>query len=333
VNKAAAVEPVRWGIIGTGGIASSFADDLRRLPDAELVAVGSRRQSTADEFAARYDVAQRHASYDALVNDPDVDVVYVATPHPGHYAAAMMAIEAGKAVLVEKAFTVNASEARALVDAARARGVFLMEAMWTRFLPHVRRVRSLVEAGALGDIRQVIADHGQWFERDASSRLFDPALGGGALLDLGVYPVSFASMILGTPSRVTAVSDPAFTGVDATTSIVLQHPDGAHASLTTTLQVAGPNRAVIVGTHARVEIDRVFYAPTTFTLIGRNGSVEERWDEPHEGGGLRHEAAEVVRCVRAGLGESAVMPLDETVAIMATMDEVRRQIGLSYPGE
>jgi predicted dehydrogenase len=326
------VEPIRWGVIGTGGIASAFADDLRLLPDASLVAVGSRRQPSADEFADRHEVPHRHASYEALVADDAVDVVYVATPHTDHHASALLAIDAGKAVLVEKAFTVNASQARALVDAARSRGVFLMEAMWMRFLPHIRQVRSLVESGALGDIGQVVADHGQWFERDASSRLFDPALGGGALLDLGVYTVSFASMILGTPTRVTAVSDPAFTGVDATTSIVLQHPDGAHASLTATLRAAGPTRAFVVGTDARVEIDSAFYAPTAFTLIGRDGSVE-RYDEPHEGGGLRHEAAEVMRCLREGRLESDGMPLDETVAIMETMDEVRRQIGLRYPGE
>jgi predicted dehydrogenase len=332
MSSSTGTEPIRWGVIGTGGIAAAFADDLRLLPDASLVAVGSRRQSTADEFADRYNVPHRHASYEALVADDDVDVVYVATPHSGHHAAAKMAIEAGKAVLVEKPFTINAVEARDLVDAARARGVFLMEAMWTRFLPHVERVRSLVESGALGDIRTVICDHSQWFERDASSRLFDPELGGGALLDLGVYPVSFASMILGTPSRVTAVSDPAFTGVDATTSMVLQHLDGSHASLTTSLQAAGPNRAFVIGTDARVEIDHVFYAPTTFTVIGRDGSVEP-YDEPHDGGGLRHEAAEVMRCVRAGKLESDIMPLDETVAIIETLDEVRRQIGLAYPGE
>jgi predicted dehydrogenase len=324
--------PIRWGIIGTGGIASAFAEDLRRLPDAALVAVGSRRQATADRFADQHAVPHRHATYDSLVMDEDVDVVYVATPHPDHYASAMMAIEAGKAVVVEKVFTVNASQARAIVEVARAREVFAMEAMWTRFLPHVRQVRSLIQSGALGDVRQVIVDHGQWFERDPSSRLFDPALGGGALLDLGIYTVSFASMILGTPSRMTAVSDAAFTGVDATTSMVLQHPDGAHAALTTTLQASGPNRAFIVGTQARIEIDHVFYAPTTFTIIGRDGTLQ-RYDEPHEGNGLRHEAAEVMRCLREGRLESNLMPLDETVAIMQTMDEVRRQIGLSYPGE
>jgi predicted dehydrogenase len=211
-----------------------------------------------------------------------------------------------------------------------------MEAMWTRFLPHVARIRELLAGGALGDIRTVIADHGQWFERDAAHRLYAPALGGGALLDLGVYPVSFASMVLGTPSRVTAVADLAFTGVDAQTSMLLQYDGGAHAVLTTTLQAVSTTRAAIIGTEGRIEIDRRFYGPTTFSLIRREGSRDgevERYDEPHEGRGLRHQADHVNRCVRLGRTESLVMPLDESVAIMATMDEVRRQVGVAYPGE
>jgi predicted dehydrogenase len=327
------VTPIRWGIIGTGGIASSFAGDLRLLPDASLVAVGSRSQSTADEFGARFDVAHRHATYDDLVNDAEVDVVYVATPHPGHHDAALAAINAGKAVLIEKPFTMNAKEAASLIDAARARGVFVMEAMWARFLPHMVRVRELLAAGTLGDVRVVIADHNQWFERDPSHRLFDPALGGGALLDLGIYPVSFASMVLGTPARVTAASDRAFTGVDATTSAILQYDGGAHALVTTSLEVAGPNRAVIVGTDARIEIDAVFYAPTTFSLIGRDGTVLERFDDACEPRGMQHEAAEVMRCIREGKLASDVLPLEETLSIMGTLDEIRRQIGLVYPGE
>jgi len=325
------MKAVRWGVIGTGGIATAFVRDLRLLPDATVVAVGSRRQETADEFAREHDIGQAHPTYDRLVTDDEVDVVYVATPHTGHHDAAMLAIEAGKAVLVEKPFTMNAAEALSLVEAARARGTFLMEAMWTRFLPHIVRIRSLLAAGALGEPRTVIADHGQWFARDASHRLFAPALGGGALLDLGIYPVSFVSMVLGTPTGVTAVSDAAFTGVDATTSIVLQHDGGAHAVVTTSLEAVGTNRASVLGTEARIEIDPVWYAPTGFSVISRDGRVVERFDEPHEGGGLRHQAAEVARRLRDGRTESEVMPLDETVAIMRTLDEVRRQIGLTYP--
>ncbi len=324
------MKTMRWGVIGTGGIASSFTRDLTLLDGSEVVAVGSRTQESADRFAAEHSVARAHASYAALVADDAVDVVYVATPHPGHHDAAMLAIEAGKALLVEKPFTMDAAEAEALLAAARARGVFLMEAMWSRFVPHMVRVRELLAAGALGEVQVVIADHCQWFDGDPRHRLLDPALGGGSLLDLGIYPVSFASMVLGSPTTVTAVSDPTLTGVDATTSVLLQHDGGAHAVLTATQLALGPNRAAIVGSDARLEIDSVFYSPTTFTLTRRDGSIE-RFDEPHAGGGLRHEAAEVARCMREGRLESEIMPLDETAAIMRTMDEIRRQIGLTYP--
>jgi predicted dehydrogenase len=320
---------VRWGVVGTGGIAATMVEDLKLLPDAEVVAVGSRYGDKAAAFAAAHGLPRHHASYDEVCNDPEVDAVYVAVIHPGHKEAALLAIDAGKAVLVEKPFTMDAAEAREVVAAARAKGVFLMEAMWARFVPHMVRVRELLAAGALGDIRLVTADHCQWFAEDPAHRLFAPGLGGGALLDLGIYPVSFASMVLGAPASVTAVGTPAFTGVDATTSMVLTYDTPAQAVLTTTLSAVGPNRAAIVGTEARLEIDPVFYSPSSFTLTRRDGGVE-RFDEPHEGQGLRHEAAEVMRCLRAGRTESDVLPLDESVAIMETLDEVRRQIGLDY---
>jgi predicted dehydrogenase len=332
-TEVARVSTVRWGVIGTGKIASTFVRDLGLLPDASVVAVGSRRQETATEFAREHGVERAHPTYGALVDDPEVDVVYVATPHSGHHDAAMLAIEAGKAVLVEKPFTLNAAEAADLVAAARSNGVFLMEAMWTRFLPHMTRLRELLASGRLGELRAVTAEHGQWFAPDPEHRLFAPDLGGGALLDLGVYPVSFASMVLGTPSRVTAVSEPAFTGVDATTSVLLEHDGGAHGVVSTTLAAVGANTASVVGTEARVEIDRVWYSPTSWSLVDREGKILDRHDEPHDGHGLRHQAAEVARCLREGRLESEVMPLDETVEIMRTLDEVRRQIGLTYPGD
>lgn len=320
---------VRWGVVGTGGIAAAMVEDLRLLPDAEVVAVGSRRAESATAFAAEHGIARHFASYAEVCQDPEVEAVYVSVIHPGHKDAALLAIDAGKAVLVEKPFTMNAAEAHEVVAAARARGVFLMEAMWARFVPHMVRVRELLADGALGEVRLVTADHCQWFAHDASHRLYAPELGGGALLDLGIYPVSFASMVLGRPSTVTAVGTRAFTGVDATTSVVLTYPTEAQAVLTTTLSALGPNRAAIVGTDARIEIDPVFYAPSSFTLTRRDGSVE-RFAPAHEGQGLRHEAAEVMRCLREGRTESDVLPLDETVAVMETLDEVRRQIGLDY---
>lgn len=325
-------QPIRWGIISTGGIASAFTGDLALLTDAAAVAVGSRSQSSADAFGDRFGIARRYATYEALVEDPDVDAVYVATPHPGHHAAALLAINAGKGVLVEKPFTINAGEARDLIDAAQARGTFLMEAMWTRFLPHVVRIRELIAEGRLGEIRSVIADHGQWFPKNPDHRIFAPILGGGALLDLGVYPLSFASMIFGKPSTILAVSDKAFTGVDAQTTIVSQYEGGRQSVSFTTLETRSANQASINGTDARIEIDGVFYSPTSFRLITRDGDVEP-YENTHVGHGLRHQAAEVGRCLRAGLTESPILTLAETLSIMETMDEVRRQIGLRYPSE
>jgi predicted dehydrogenase len=318
------MEPLRWGVIGTGGIAATFTADLKLTDSGHVVAVGSRHQESADRFANRFDIPHRHAAYEELVTDPDVDVVYVATPHPMHHANTVLALEAGKPVLVEKAFTMNAVEARDLVDTARFKNLFLMEAMWTRFLPDMAEIRRLLAEGTLGDIVTVIADHGQWFLKDPNSRLFDADLGGGALLDLGVYPVSFASMILGRPNRIVTMIDPAFTGVDGQTSMLFGYASGAQAILTCTSAARGPTRAAIVGTDARIEIDGDFYTPTSFTLIPRLGKPS-RFAQPHSGRGLWHEADEVARCLRDGLLESPLMPLDESISIMETMDAVLAQ--------
>ncbi len=313
-------KPLRWGLLGTGGIAAAFAGDLGRTTSGVPFAVGSRSQGTADVFADRFDIPHRHSSYEALVSDPDVDVVYVATPHPFHYENTLQALHAGKPVLVEKAFTMNATEARELIAAARAARLFLMEAMWTRFLPHIAEVRRLIGDGVLGEIVMVMADNGKVFDRDATSRIFAPELGGGALLDMGVYNVAFASMVLGTPTRVAAMISPAFTGVDGVTSTVLGYPSGAQAVLTCTTSASTPTAAVIAGTDARIEIDPVYFTPTSFTLVKRNR--EETRYQPEAQGRLRYEADEVARCLEVGLLESPYMPLDETVAIMETMDEI-----------
>jgi predicted dehydrogenase len=316
-------EPLRWGLIGTGLIAGVFAGDLELTDSGRVVAVGSRRMDSAERFADRFDIPNRHASYQALVEDPDVDAVYVATPHPMHRDDAMLALNAGKPVLVEKPFTMNAEEAKEVVAAARGSSLFLMEAMWTRFLPHIAEVRRLLAEGAVGEIISVSADHGQWFPRDAETRFFSPELGGGALLDLGVYTVSFASMVLGTPDRVVALSEPAFTGVDGQTAMLFSYAGGAQAVLHCTVCAKSPTRAAIVGTEGRIEIDGDdFYAPNSFTLIPRVGEPT-RVEIPHEGHGLRHQADEVARCLRAGLLESLLLPLDETVSIMETLDAVR----------
>jgi predicted dehydrogenase len=317
--------PLRWGILGTGSIADTFANDLALTDSGVLSAVGSRSQESADRFATRLGIEHAHPSYESLVADPEVDVVYVATPHPMHLDNAILALEAGKPVLVEKPFAMSAAQAREIVARAREKRLFAMEAMWTRFLPHVAVIRGWLSQGRLGEIVSVSADHGQWFAEDPEFRLFAPELGGGALLDLGIYPVSFASMVLGTPNRIVSLSDPAFTGVDAQTSMLLGYEGGAQAVLTCTLRAKSPTTASIVGTDARIEIDADFYAPTSFTLIPRAGAPS-RFAQPLPGRGLRHEADEVARCLREGLLESPIMPLDETVSIMETMDAVLAQL-------
>jgi predicted dehydrogenase len=314
-------EQLRWGILSTGGIAHTFARDLEFIEDGVVVAVGSRSQSSADQFGDEFGIPRRYGSYRELVEDDGVDAVYVATPHPMHFADASLALEHGKPVLVEKAFTMNGEEARDLVALTRSHNLFMMEAMWTRFLPHIVALRKLITDGALGAIVTVEADHGKWFAKDPNFRLFAPELGGGALLDLGVYPVSFASMILGTPERVIAMVDPTFTGVDGQTSMLFGYAGGAHAVLTCTSSARTATRACVSGTEARVEIEGEFYAPTAFTVISRGGE-RERFEFSTQGRGLHYEAQEVARCLREGLKESPGMPLDESVSIMETMDRV-----------
>jgi predicted dehydrogenase len=314
-------EPIRWGIISTGGIARTFANDLQFTESGVAVAVGSRTIASANTFGDRFDIARRYGSYEELVNDPEVDAVYIGTPHPMHFENAKLALESGKPVLVEKAFTMTEQEAIDLVKIARRQNLFLMEAMWTRCLPHVASVNAVIASGELGDIVCVEADHGQYFDYDPTSRWFNPELGGGALLDLGVYPVSFASMLLGTPSKMVTMVDLAPTGVDDQVSMIFSYEGGAQAYLNTTSRAKTPTTATISGTKARIEIAGDFYAPSTFTLTTRAGETQ-RFEFSTQGRGLHYEAAEVARCVREGLVESPLMPLDETVSIMRTMESV-----------
>jgi len=323
-------QTIRWGVIGAGGIAGSFCSDLEHLPDHTVVAVGARRPGTNIEFADRFNIPNRHDSYAGLVNDPEVDVVYVATPHPHHFDAALLAIEAGKAVLVEKPFTMNAADSRILADAAAARGTFLMEAMWTRFLPHMVRIREEIASGRIGEIVTVTAEFGAQFGDD-SPRAFVLEEGGGALLDIGIYPVSFSALVLGDPSEIIASADLSDGGVDVTTSIILRHTSGAHAILNATMLADTPNGACITGRLGRIEIEPEFFHPTPFTIVDTASGERERIDLPHVGNGLRHQAAEVGRCLRLGLTESPTLTLAQTISIMETLDEVARQIGLRYP--
>jgi len=321
---------LRWGILATGNIARSFAGDLRDA-GITMTAVGSRRAEAAEEFAAEFGIARAHGSYEQLVADPDVDAIYVATPHPMHVEAALLAIDAGKHVLVEKPFTLSQPEARLIAERAERQGVVAMEAMWTRFLPHMVRVRELIAEGAIGEVRTVIADHTQALPTDPEHRLQNPALGGGALLDLGIYPVSFAVDILGLPSGVQAHAAMTPTGVDRQTAMIFSYDDGRQAVLHCALDTAGSNRAVVIGTEGAIEIDRVWYTPTTFKRYDRSWTLLETFDEAVTTKGMHFQALELERRV-AGQAPS-VLSIDESVAIMGVLDGVRRIIGLRYPGE
>lgn len=313
-----------WGILAPGGIAGAFARDLA-VGGHRLVAVGSRDQGRAEAFATKHGAATAHGSYEALVADPAVDIVYVASPHGLHREHALLAIEAGKHVLVEKAFTTTGDEAQEVVDAARAKGVFVMEAMWTRFLPTMVAVRERVAAGELGELVSVTADHSQMLDLSPGSRMIEPALGGGALLDLGVYCVSLAHALLGPVTRVQAAGVVDSAGVDHRGAAMLTHEGGGMSTVTFSMETLGSNRATIAGTEGVIELDPAFYVWTGFTR--RHASLEKEAFVPEmQGRGMQFQAAEVERCVAAGELESTVMPLDETVAIMRVMDEITAQM-------
>jgi predicted dehydrogenase len=325
---------IRWGIAGTGGIASRFAEDLSLLPDAELVAVGSRSRASADAFGERFGIPHRHVGYEALAADPEIDAVYVAVPHSGHCEAALAATAGGKAVLVEKPFSVNAAEAERMIDAARAAGTFLMEAMWVRWLPHFQLVRTLLAEGRIGLLRQVISDRGETLSTDPLHRINNPELAGGALLDLGIYPVSFASMAVGgrAPEQVEAAARMTATGVDAQTSMIFTYADGAQTLVSTSLDARSANTAVITGTEGRIVLREPWGRICPVELILNDGTVHTTV-LPHTGIGLRHQAEEVGLRLRAGETQSPVITLDETPTVMRTLDRVRERIGLAYPGE
>ncbi len=324
-------EPIRWGILGPGNIAHRLAEGVRALPDAKVLAVGSRSIERANAFADKWEIPRRYGSYEDLVADSELDIIYVATPHPFHAPCSLLAIEAGKAVLCEKPFTVNASEARQVVEAARHKGVFVMEAMWTRFFPLMARLRDIVAAGEIGEVRLIHADFGFRAGFNPEGRLFSPALAGGGLLDVGVYPISLASMLLGTPNRVSGLAVVGETGVDESAAITLGYPSGALASLTTGVRITTPHLAIICGTDGSIHIPSPWWVPERMTVRRGRGTVE--YSEPKIASGFEYEAAEAGRCLREGLKESPILPLDESVAIMDTMDQLRALWGVRYPME
>ncbi len=326
------MKPIRWGILATGIIAHAMAEALHNRDDADLIAVGSRTLEAADAFADRWNIPHRHPSYASLVQDPDVDVIYIATPHSHHYDNMKLCLNAGKHVLCEKAFTLNAAQARECTELAKSKNLFLMEAMWTRFNPAILHTRKLIDEGAIGEVRLVQADFCINRKFDPQHRLFNPELGGGALLDLGIYPLTFADLWLGPPDEIQSHAHLGKTGVDELAAITLRYKSGASAQLSTSSRVGKPIEGWIVGTKGSIHVQHMMHRPDTLTLT-QEGSDPQEIKIPYDGNGYIHEALEVHACLRAGKTESSVMPWSKTIEMMELMDSLRRDWGVRYPGE
>jgi len=334
--RAPADQPVRWGIVATGGIAETFCRDLALVPDAEIAAVGSRSSAKAADFGARHGAARTYGSYAELLSDPDVDVVYVATPHPFHLEAVLAAIEAGKAVLCEKPLGLRASESVTMVAAARRSQTFLMEAMWMRCTPGVRRLRSLVDEGRVGDIRSVRADLGDQLPTDPDARWQNPDLGASTLLDVGVYPLTFVTMLLGEPTGLVGRAVLSWRGVDDAAGLVLTYDSGAIATVTCSQNARTDSTATVSGDRGRIEVAAPIMAPPSLRLVATADDQDaepELFADPMIGVGMAHEAVEVQRCLRLGLTESPLVPLDETVLVARLLDLARQECGVVLPGD
>jgi predicted dehydrogenase len=324
------VPSLRWGVLGTGWIASRFVASLQASTSQQVAAVGSRTQASAEAFAAAAGIERAHGSADALVGDPDVDVVYIATPHHLHRSGALLAVDAGKHVLVEKPIGVNAVEAQEISAAALAAGVFCMEAMWTLFLPRLDVVRQVLGAGLLGDVRTVLADHGEHF--DPPHRILDPAMAGGSLLDLGTYVTTLATWALGPATRVQASGEMTATGVNGQAAMLLTHAGDATSVLHSTLLTRTPTSATIAGTEATLTLPGPFFMPGDVVVTSADGSRCVTWTDPEPigHGALFHSALEVARCIGEGRLESPLHPATSVQANLRALDEVTRQLGITY---
>jgi predicted dehydrogenase len=321
---------LRWGFIGNGWIAKVVAEDFL-LAGMKIQAVGARTQEKAEEFGAAFNIPNRHDSYEKLVNDPEVDIVYVATPHPMHKRDALLAINAGKHILCEKPFTINAKEAKEILDAAKAKNVFVMEAMWTRFLPVQAAIQDVIKSGKIGKVKFVVADHTRYLVD--IRRLWDPALGGGSLLDLGVYPLNFIVRLLGIPTKIDSTVKLSDEKIDEYLMCKLEFAGGEMATFLTTNSIAGENRAIVYGEKGRIEVAGLAWEKTSFKVYNQAGEEIESHFPQHDGTGRQYQGLEVERCVSAGLLESPIMSQESTLSIMKVMDSIRAQIGVKYPME
>ncbi|MFM5904980.1 MAG: Gfo/Idh/MocA family protein [Micrococcales bacterium] len=325
-------EQIRWGILAPGGIAHLQASDMLAA-GLHLQAVAARDLNRAQTFADQYQIPTAYGSYQELANDPSVDVIYIASTQNFHLEHALLCINAGKHVLLEKPFTLNAAQAKRVVQAARAKKVFAMEAMWSRFLPSMRAAVEVVRQGTIGDVTMLIADHNQYLPISVAPRLHDPMLGGGSIIDLGIYPVSFAFHLLGKPNQVTASGRLNPDGLDLHTGMIFGYESGQQALLASGIDSAGPVTAEILGTDGRIAMERSFYEQCAFTVYDSENNIVERYETKVQGRGMQYQAIEVETCIKAGKLESEIMPLSETVEIMETMDEIRAQIGVRFPNE
>ncbi len=336
--------PLRWGILGAGSIANQFCGDVQPLPDHEINAVGSRDAAKGNAFADKHAIANRHTSYEALVADKSVDAIYVATPHNFHKEHCLLALRAGKHVLCEKPFTVNAKEAEEVIVEARGRKLFLMEAMWSRFFPGWAKVRELIASGEIGRVRMLevdfgfkggtTGDDGKLSGVNPDARLYNPHLAGGALMDVGCYPVSLAQMLFGAPDSVAALGTIGHTGVDENVGMLLHYPGGELAITSTSLQVNTAQSATILGTEGKIEVRAPWWCPRHVVLVRQGpGQIPEPFEFPFEGRGFQFEAMHVAECLREGKTESSILSLDDSLTVMKSLDALRDKLGVKYPME
>ncbi|MCR8556757.1 Gfo/Idh/MocA family oxidoreductase [Mucilaginibacter sp. BJC16-A38] len=329
------MKTIKWGILGAGRIAGKFASDLKLVADAELIAIGSRTQESADKFGAEFNIKNRHASYEALVNDPEVDVIYIATPHNLHYENTLLCLHHNKAVLCEKPFAMNTRQAKEMIDVARERKLFLMEARWTVFHPHYKKLHEMIGQGLLGDVRSVLINFGFKPAPPVPARIFDPALGGGTLMDIGIYNVFMAMSVLGKPDKIEASMTPASTGVDEQCAILFKYNNGAMAQLFSTFSSNLATEADIAGTEGRIRLTSRFYEPSaTVEYYPKYVDSKEIIEVEKEAGvGYQYEARHVNACLKRGLTESDVIPFADTLLLMETLDKIREIAGIHYASD
>ena len=324
--------PINWGIIGTGWIADKMVEGISVLPDAKIKAIASRKMERASEFALKHRIETAYGTYEEIAGDPNIDVIYVATPHPYHCENTLMCLERGKAVLCEKPFAMNEKEVLRMISKARERDVFLMEALWTRFLPSIEKTLELVASGELGEVRHIKSDFGVKRDFDPLHRAFNKELGGGSLLDLGIYPLFLTLLLWGEPDLISAVPDIGSTEVDESLALTLKYNDGRIASLFSSFTVNSTVETHICGTKARLKLNRWWHCPVTLELA--RGEGDTLIIDPHAvGNGYNYEAEEVMRCLRSGKKESSLLPLAFSLQLIRLMDRIRKEIGLVYAAD